>query len=400
MTDNAVMNTYGKLAVSFENGDGSWLFDTDGNKYFDTFTGVAVSGLGHSNPAVAKAIKQQCTRLLHSSNIFHSKLQQQLSQKLCELSGLNKVFLCNSGLEANETAIKIARKHAYDQGNHSPVIITFKNSFHGRSLATISASGNDKIKHGFGPLVDGFIHLKLNDSEALHSAFEQNANIAAVMLEPIQGEGGIHLAETSFLKTARELCSKHSALLICDEIQTANARTGKYFAYQHANIQPDIVTLAKGLGNGFPIGACISSDEAANSLIPGSHGSTFGGNPLACAAAMAVIEEIQSKHLEQRAESLGQHIKSALEDALLGADYVADIRGKGLMIGIEMTDPCFALVPLAKEKGILLNVTSDNVIRLLPTLTLSDEECDFLIDAVIQIVRLYAADDRAQPRAK
>ncbi len=398
MSEPAIMNTYGKLSVSFESGDGCWLFDTDGNKYFDTFSGVAVSGLGHSNPAIAKAIKDQASRLIHCSNVYHSPLQQELAEKLRAHTGMDKVFLCNSGAEANETAIKIARKFGNERQLKTPTIVTMNRAFHGRTMATLSASGNPKVQQGYEPLLEGFVQTEMNDLDALETLISSRSDIVAVMLEPVQGEAGIHQASIEFLTGIRELCDKHDLLMICDEIQSGCGRTGAFLSYQHAEIMPDIVTIAKGLGNGFPVGACLARGAASKVLTPGSHGSTFGGNPLASKAALTVIEEIEKHDLIHRAREMGEHILTELSEALLGADYVADVRGKGLMIGIEMTDPCFALVPIAKEKGILLNVTADKVIRLLPPLTMSNEECEFLIDAVIQIIRLYAADDRAKPR--
>lgn len=393
------MNTYGKLPVAFESGDGCWLYDTDGNKYFDTFMGVAVSGLGYSNVNVNKAIKDQCSRLIHCSNVFHSVPQQKLADKLCTIANMDSAFFCNSGAEANEAAIKIARKYGSDKNIANPCILALEGGFHGRTLATLSASSNPKVRQGFAPLSDAFIHIAANTITATSDALATHPNTVAILIECIQGEGGLTVLEDQYLKDLRALCDEHQILLIVDEIQTGNGRSGKYFAYQHAGIEPDIVTSAKGLGNGFPIGVCLAKGLAASTLTPGSHGSTFGGNPLACATALAVVNEIEEKHLSKRADELGRYILSTLQEALQGAEYIQDIRGKGLMIGIEMTDPCFALVPLAKEKGILLNVTSDKVIRLLPALTISDEEVEFLIDAVIQIIRLYAADDRAKPRA-
>lgn len=398
MTEQAIMNTYGKLSVSFESGDGCWLFDTDGNKYFDTFTGVAVSGLGHSNPAIAKAIKDQASRLIHCSNVFHNPLQQELAEKLCALSGMDKTFLGNSGAEANETAIKIARKYGNDRNIQTPTIITMKKAFHGRTMATLSASGNPKVQKGYEPLLQGFVQVELNNLKELQEVCAARNDIVAIMLEPIQGEAGVYQASKEYLCGVRALCDEHNLLMICDEIQSGCGRSGAFLSYQHADIVPDIVTIAKGLGNGFPVSACLARGAASMVLTPGSHGSTFGGNPLASKAAMTVLDEIHNRDLINRAKVMGDHILSELQDALLGADYVADVRGQGLMIGIEMSDPCFALVPIAKEKGILLNVTADKVIRLLPALTMSNEECEFLIDAIIQIIRLYAADDRAKPR--
>jgi len=398
--DQPLMNTYGRLPVAFESGDGVWLYDTDGNKYFDTFCGIAVCGLGHSHPAITKALKDQAGRLVHCSNLYHTPLQSKLAQKLCSLSDMDNVFFSNSGAEANEAAIKIARKFGHDKGIQTPTIIVMEHSFHGRTMATLTATGNRKVHAGFEPLLNGFARAPFNDLDAIKRISESNPEIVAIMLEPIQGEGGLTIAEEHYLKSLREICDQHGWLLILDEVQTGNGRTGSYFAYQQLGIIPDVVTLAKGLGNGYPIGACLAKGVASNTLTPGSHGSTFGGNPLGCAAALATIEQIQSNNLCERASILGARIVSALKDELLSASYVYDIRGSGLMIGIELKEACTELVPLAKAKGLLLNVTSDNVIRLLPPLNMTDEECDFLIDAVTQIIRLYAADDRGKPRAE
>jgi acetylornithine aminotransferase len=396
--EQPLMNTYGRLPVAFESGDGCWLFDTDGNKYFDTFFGIAVCGLGHTHPAVTKAIKDQAGRLIHCSNLFHNPLQTRLANKLCEVSGMEKVFFSNSGAEANEAAIKLARKFGHEKGIKTPTIIVMEQSFHGRTMATLTATGNRKVQAGFEPLLNGFVRTSFNDINEIEKIARSNTNIVAVLLEPIQGEGGLSIADNSYLEAVRQLCDKHDWLMMLDEVQTGNGRTGHYFAYQDTSILPDVVTTAKGLGNGFPIGACLTRGKANLILTPGSHGSTFGGNPLGCAAALATIDEIVNNNLCERAKTLGDRIVQLLKEELLDANYIADIRGKGLMIGIEMTTPCPELVPLAKAKGLLLNVTSEKVIRLLPSLTMSDEECHFLVDAVVQIIRLYAADDRSKPR--
>jgi len=392
------MNTYGRLPVAFENGAGSWLYDTDGNKYFDTFFGIAVCGLGHTHPAVTKAIKDQAARLVHCSNLYHNPLQTKLAQQLCELSRMDRVFFANSGAEANEAAIKIARKYGHDKGIKSPTIIVMDQSFHGRTMATLTATGNRKAQAGFEPLLGGFVRASFNDFDAIETLAKSNPDIVAIMIEPIQGEGGLSIADESYMTSIRALCDQQDWLMILDEVQTGNGRTGHYFAYDSYNILPDVVTTAKGLGNGFPIGACLARGKASETLTPGTHGSTFGGNPLGCAAALATINEINTNNLCQRANELGDRILNSLKDELLDTNYIKDIRGKGLMIGIEMTEPCPELVPLAKAKGLLLNVTSEKVIRLLPALNMSDEECSFLIDAVVQIIRLYAADDRSSPR--
>jgi len=397
-TEPALMNTYGRLPVAFESGDGVWLYDTDGNKYFDTFCGIAVCGLGHAHPAISKALRDQAGRLVHCSNLYHSPLQIKLAQTLCAISDMDNVFFSNSGAEANEAAIKIARKFGHDKGIKTPTIIVMEQSFHGRTMATLTATGNRKVHAGFEPLLSGFARAPFNDLDAINKIAESNPDIVAIMLEPIQGEGGLSIAEENYLKSIRDICDHQGWLLILDEVQTGNGRTGSYFAYQQLGFIPDVVTTAKGLGNGYPIGACLAKGEASKVLTPGSHGSTFGGNPLGCAAALATIEQIQSNDLCSRASILGDRIVERLKEELLSATYIQDIRGSGLMIGIELKESCSELVPLAKAKGLLLNVTSDKVIRLLPPLNMTDEECDFLIDAVTQIIRLYAADDRGKPR--
>ncbi|WP_231872212.1 MULTISPECIES: aspartate aminotransferase family protein [unclassified Oleiphilus] len=397
--DQPLMSTYGRLPVAFENGDGAWLYDTDGNKYFDTFFGIAVCGLGHSHPAVTKAIKDQAGRLLHCSNLYHTPLQVKLAQTLCQISGMEKVFFSNSGAEANEAAIKLARKYGHDKGIQTPTIIVMDQSFHGRTMATLTATGNRKAQAGFEPLLGGFVRAPFNDVKAVEAIAKSNPNVVAILVEPIQGEGGLSIAEDGYLKSLRQICDENDWLLMLDEVQTGNGRTGNYFAYQGYDVTPDVVTTAKGIANGYPIGACMAKGSAADVLTPGTHGSTFGGNPLGCAAALATINEITSHKLCDRASVLGERILKELENELLAANYVADIRGRGLMIGIELTEPCLELVPLAKAKGLLLNVTSEKVIRLLPALNMSDDECEFLIDAVVQIIRLYSADDRSRPRS-
>ena len=396
--DQPLMNTYGRLPVAFESGDGCWLFDTDGNKYFDTFFGIAVCGLGHTHPSVTKAIKDQAGRLIHCSNLYHNPLQTRLANRLCEVSGMEKVFFSNSGAEANEAAIKLARKYGHEKGIKTPTIIVMEQSFHGRTMATLTATGNRKVQAGFEPLLSGFVRVPFNSIEEIEKVAKSNPNVVAIFLEPIQGEGGLAISDNHYLESVREICDRQDWLMMLDEVQTGNGRTGHYFAYQDTNITPDVVTTAKGLGNGFPIGACLTKGKANLVLTPGSHGSTFGGNPLGCAAALATVEEIINQGLCSRAKILGDRIIQSLKDELLDANYIADIRGKGLMIGIEMRNPCPELVPLAKAKGLLLNVTSEKVIRLLPSLAMTDDECHFLVDAVVQIIRLYAADDRSKPR--
>lgn len=398
MAEHPLMNTYGRLPIAFERGHGCWLYDTNGNKYFDTFTGIAVCGLGHTHPAVTQAIKDQSGRLIHCSNLYHSPIQSALAEELCEISGMDNVFFSNSGAEANEAAIKIARLSGHQKGISTPSIIVMENAFHGRTMATLSASGNRKVQAGFEPLVNGFIRVPFNDIQAVENVAKSNPNVVAVMLEPVQGEGGLSVAEAQYMTSLREICNTRNWLLMLDEVQTGNGRTGSYFAYSGYGILPDVVTTAKGLGNGFPIGACLAKGAAAEVFTPGTHGSTFGGNPLGCAAALAVIKQIKQDNLTQRAVELGNKIITILKDNLGNASYVTSIRGKGLMIGIEMSAPCPELVPLAKAAGLLLNITSEKVIRLLPALTMTDQEAEFLAESVVKIIKLYAADERQAPR--
>jgi acetylornithine aminotransferase len=387
MTSDSVMGTYKRLPVSFISGSGAWLLDDKGNHYLDALAGVAVCGLGHAHPAVTEALVKQAGTLIHTSNLYEVLLQSQLAEKLCSISDLDKVFFCNSGAEANEAAIKICRRYAHSLGNSSPRIVVMKNSFHGRTLATLTATGNEKIKEGFGPLVEGFLHIPYDDISALKKVFEENHDIAAVMLEAIQGEGGIVVPSTGYLHEVADLCNDNNALLVLDEIQTGMCRTGKWFAFQHEKITPDVVTLAKSLGNGVPIGACLASERAANPMTPGSHGSTFGGNPLAASAALAVIDVLKGSQLDLRAHELGNRMLDAFRTKLDGIGGVVDVRGKGLMLGIELDRPCADLVLLALEKKLLINVTAGNVVRLLPPLTISNEECDSIITTVTDLIK-------------
>ncbi|WP_404368779.1 aspartate aminotransferase family protein [Marinobacter sp.] len=399
MADQPLLNTYGRLPIIFDHGKGPWLFDTEGHHYFDTFSGIAVCGLGHAHPAITRAIREQSEKLLHCSNLFHTEVQHQLASQLCDMSGMDGVFLANSGAEANEAAIKLARLYGHNRGIEGPVIAVMERAFHGRTLATLTATGNRKVQAGFEPLVRGFIRVPFNDIAALEAVAASNASVVAVLLEPVQGEGGVRMADGQWLKDVRTVCDQHQWLMMLDEVQTGNGRTGHLFAYQHFGVTPDVVTTAKGLGNGFPIGACLARGEAAQTFHPGHHGSTFGGNALACAVALEVLATLRRDGLMERAEELGARIVGQLENEFSGADYIRDIRGIGLMIGIEMTSDCPELVPLAKTQGLLLNITSERVIRLLPPLTLTDAEADFMVEQVVRIIKLHAGDDRKRPRA-
>ena len=381
-----VMNTYARLPVAFTHGEGSWIFDESGKRYLDALAGIAVNTLGHAHPRLVSAIADQAGKVLHTSNLYRIPLQDQLSDKLSALSGMEEVFFCNSGCEANEAAIKLARFYGHQQGVDSPAIIVMEKAFHGRTLATLSATGNRKAQAGFEPLVSGFVRVPYNDLEAIRAVGNHNTSVVAVMLEMIQGEGGIHVADLEFQKGLRKLCDEKGWLLICDEVQCGVARTGNWFGYQLSGILPDVVSLAKGLGSGVPIGACLTSGKAAGLFKPGNHGSTFGGNPLACRAALTTIEVIEQDGLMARAKVLGETLRADFAAALAGLP-VQSIRGEGLMIGIELDRPCGELVGTALANGLLINVTADKVVRLLPPLTFSDAEAKLLVETLSKLIR-------------
>lgn len=394
MAIQPLMNTYNRLSVAFDYGQGAWIYDTDGHKYLDALSGIAVTGLGHAHPAVTEAICQQASKLIHCSNLYTIPLQQQLAEKLTRISGMDNVFFGNSGAEANEAAIKIARRYGHSRNIDKPAIIVMENSFHGRTLATLSATGNRATQAGFEPLVSGFIRAPFNNLEAVQQILRNNSDVVAILVEPIQGEGGIHVPDNSYLEGLRELCDAHDLLLMLDEVQTGNGRTGRYFAYQHTQIMPDVVTTAKGLGNGFPIGACLARGKAAEIFGPGTHGTTYGGNPLACATALAVVDTIEKDNLCQHAASLGQYILDSFHIQLADKPYIKEIRGKGLMIGIELTDAGTELAVLAKVKGVLLNITGGGrVVRLLPPLIMNQSEADLLVNTVSSLIRVYAGEE-------
>ena len=388
---NALMTTYARLPITFEKGEGCWLWDTDGKKYMDAVSGIAVCNLGHAHPAVTRALCDQAGKLVHTSNLYGIANQQALGEKLSALAGMDSVFFCNSGAEANEAAIKLARLYGHRKGIDNPTVVVMENSFHGRTLATLSATGNRKVQAGFEPLVKGFLRVPYNDLEAIENVAKHHPEVVAVLVEPVQGEGGVNVPQDKYLSAVRVLCDKHNWLMMLDEIQTGMGRTGRPFAYQHEEFRPDVMTLAKGLGNGMPIGACLARDEAAELFQPGNHGSTFGGNPLACAAALAVIETLQEQQLASRAEELGLRMLTALELALGDQEYITDIRGLGLMIGIELDRPCAELVGMAMERGLLINVTNGNTIRLLPPLVLSDDDADHLIQLLTELIVEFVA---------
>ena len=383
---NNLMETYKRLPVAFACGTGTYLQDADGKQYLDALTGIAVCGLGHAHPGVTRAIADQAATLSHTSNLYEIPLQEQLAERLCALSGMEKVFFGNSGAEANEAAIKIARLHGHNQNIDKPAIIVMEGSFHGRTMATLTATGNRKVHAGFEPLLSGFVRAPFGDAAAVAQIGNNNPDVTAVLVEPVLGEGGIIIPADDYLGSLRKICDQHNWLLMLDEVQTGNGRTGTFFAYQQSGILPDVVASAKGLGNGMPIGACLARGQAATILQPGNHGSTFGGNLLACAAAHAVLDALQEEGLFDRAASLGERIVQGLEGALAGNNAVQDIRGKGLMIAVELASPCGELVEAALSAGLLLNVTRDNVVRLLPPLTMSDDEADELVARVARVI--------------
>ena len=384
-----VMNTYARLPVAFSHGEGSWVTDTDGKIYLDGLSGIAVSTLGHNHPDLVVAISAQAGRLLHTSNLYRMPQQEQLADKLATLSGLQEVFFCNSGCEANEAAIKLARFYGHQRGIDNPAIIVMEKAFHGRTLATLSATGNRKTQAGFEPLVSGFVRVPFNDLSAVRAVAEHNPSVVAVMLEVLQGEGGIHMASAEYLQDLRKLCDEQGWLLICDEVQCGMGRIGTWFGYQHSGILPDVVTLAKGLAGGVPVGACLAGGKAAGLFGPGNHGSTFGGNQLAMAAALTTLHVIERDRLIDNAIEIGQLIRDELAVALADAKGVVEIRGRGLMIGIELDRPCSELVTRGLSEGLLINVTAEKVVRLLPPLTFSAEEARELVVRLSSLIRLF-----------
>jgi len=389
MGDEHLMQTYGRLPIAFVRGEGVWLWDTEGRQYLDAISGVAVCNLGHAHPALAQAICDQAKCLLHTSNLYRIPLQEQLGERLCQISGMERAFFCNSGAEANEAAIKLARRHAHQQGIDTPYIMVMDGAFHGRTLATLTATGNRKIQIGFEPLVAGFVRAPYGDAAAARAIADQRPGIIAILVEPIQGEAGVKIPPTGYLQELRALCDEKGWLLMLDEVQTGMGRSGSWMAYQQENILPDVVTLAKALGNGVPIGACLARGAAAQALIPGSHGSTFGGNLLACRAALSVIDTLTKEHLPERAKIAGDLLQIALERELAGLSIVQEIRHRGLLVGIELNQPCPTLAKLALDEGILINITSERVIRLLPPLIISDDQIQTLATGVRRAINRF-----------
>ena len=382
----AVMPTYGRIPVSFVRGEGSYVFDDTGKRYLDGLTGIAVCGLGHAHPKVAAALAEQASTLLHTSNLYRIPGQERLAVRLTEIAGMDNVFFCNSGAEANEAAIKIARLYGHSREVDAPAVVVVDNSFHGRTMATLTATGNRKAQAGFEPLLAGFVRAPYDDIPSLEKIAANNKNVVAVLVEPILGEGGIRIPDAGYLDGLRAVCDANDWLLMLDEVQTGNGRTGRYFAFQHTNIVPDVVATAKGLGNGMPIGACMARGVASEMLVAGTHGSTFGGNFLACAAANVVVDELTEGGVIERAGELGERMQARFRDALRGNNRVKEIRGVGLMLAVELVEPCTQLINEAVERGLLLNVAADTVIRLLPPLTMSDGEADTMVDMVVGLI--------------
>ncbi|MFN2310028.1 MAG: acetylornithine transaminase [Gammaproteobacteria bacterium] len=391
MSSTTLMNTYARLPVRFERGAGAVLWDERGREYLDALCGIAVCGLGHAHPAVTEALCNQAGRLIHTSNIYESPLQEQLSAELTRLAGMDRAFFCNSGAEANEAAIKLARLHGHKRGIKEPAIVVMEGSFHGRTLATLTATGNRKVQAGFEPLLKGFIRVPFNDLDALCTVAENSDDVVAVLVEPVQGEGGIRIPDPDYLSGVRALCDRHGWLLMLDEVQTGIGRSGRWFACQHHDVKPDVLALAKGLGNGMPIGACLARGAAAEVFEPGNHGSTFGGNPLACRAALAVVQTIEQEGLVARAEQLGQRMLDGLRARLTDTAGVVAVRGLGLMLAVELDRPCAALVRQALERGLLINVTAEQVVRLLPPLILSDQQAERIVAEVSELITAFLA---------
>lgn len=387
----ALITSYNPMPITFSHGKGVWLYDEQGNEYLDGLSGIAVCGLGHAHPDVTKTIQQQAAKLLHTSNTFHIKAQELLAEKLTKMSGMEQVFFANSGAEANEAAIKLTRLYGHKKGIETPSIIVMERAFHGRTMATLTASGSRKVQAGFEPLVPGFIRAPFNDLEAIHTIAANREDVVAIMLEPIQGEGGIYPAEEGYLRSIAQLCEQHDWLLILDEIQTGNGRTGKLFSYMHYSIQPDILTTAKGLGNGVPIGACLMSNKAVDLFKPGNHGSTFGGNPLACATALTVLEVMERDNICEQVTKNSSLLINKLINALGEHPHVKGIRGKGFMIGVELDRPATDMRQIGLNNGLLFNITAETVVRLLPPLIITEEEIDQLVERLTKTINEFTS---------
>ena len=387
-----VMNTYGRLPIALSHGHGCRVWDVNGKEYLDALGGIAVNTLGHAHPKLVPALQEQIAKLIHTSNYYYTPNAERLAAMLCERSGLDKVFFCSSGLEANEAALKLARKFGHDKGIETPEIVVYEKAFHGRSIATLSATGNPKVQAGFGPLVEGFIRVPLNDIESIKKATAGNPNVVAVFFEAIQGEGGVNPVDADYMREVRALCDANDWLLMIDEVQCGMGRTGKWFAHQWAGIQPDVMPLAKGLGSGVPIGAVVVGPKAANIFQPGNHGTTFGGNPLAVRAGVETVRIMEEDGLLENAAQVGLHLQTALITQLMGVAGVKEVRGKGLMLGVELDRPCGVLVGRCAEAGLLLSVTADSVIRMVPPLILSTAEADEIVATLVPLIKAFLAE--------
>jgi acetylornithine aminotransferase len=394
-----VMNTYARLPVAFVRGQGVWLYDEAGRRYLDALAGIAVNTLGHAHPRLVAALTEQIGRIIHTSNLYRIPLQEQAADRIAAITGLDEVFFCNSGLEANEAAIKVARKYGHDRGVAEPAIIVMEKAFHGRSLATLSATGSRKVQAGFEPLVQGFVRVPLNDLEAVRQVAARNKNVVAVFVEPIQGEGGINVSRLEYLRGLREICDQNDWLFMSDEVQCGLGRTGKWFVYQHAGIQPDVVPLAKGLASGVPVGACVVGGRARGVFKPGNHGSTFGGNPLAMCGVVTTLDTMRDEGLLENAVRVGDAIRNGLAAALQGIAGVTEVRGMGMMIGVELDRPCGEIARTALERGLVVNVTAENVIRILPPLVMNADEGRQVVERLAPIVREFLGQPEQAPRA-
>jgi acetylornithine aminotransferase len=394
-----LMNTYARQPVAFVKGQGVWLWDEAGKQYLDALAGIAVNTLGHNHPRLTRALTEQVGRIIHSSNLFRIPQQEAAAERVAGITGLDEVFFCNSGLEANEAAIKVARKYGHERGVAEPAIIVMEKAFHGRSLATLSASGSRKVHAGFEPLVQGFVRVPLNDLEAVRQVAAHNKNVVAVFVEPIQGEGGINVSRLEYLRGLKEICDRHEWLFMSDEVQCGLGRTGKWFVYQHAGFLPDVVPLAKGLGSGVPVGACVAGGRAKGVLKPGNHGSTFGGNPLAMTAVATTLDTMKEEGLLENAARVGGAMREGLAAALGGVPGVVEVRGMGLMIGVELDRPCGEIVGMALEAGLVVNVTSETVIRILPALVIGEAEGRDVVERLVPLVRAFLRRDRARQDA-
>ena len=394
-----VMNTYARQPIAFVRGEGVWLWDEAGKKYLDALAGIAVSTLGHAHPKLTRALAEQAARVLHTSNLFRIPQQEAAADRIAEITGLDEVFFCNSGCEANEAAIKIARKYGHDRGVQAPAIVVMENSFHGRTLATLSATGSRKVQAGFEPLVSGFVRVPYGDLDAVSKIAEINRNVVAVLAEPIQGEGGVNVGGIEYLRGLREICDRNEWLLMLDEVQCGLGRSGKWFVYQHAGILPDVVPLAKGLGSGVPVGACVTGGRANGVLKPGNHGSTFGGNPLASTAVVATIDAIREQGLLENAVRVGQSIRDGLAAGLAGLPGVVEIRGMGLMLGVQLDRPCGEIAKSALEAGLIVNVTADSVVRLLPPLVMSEAEGGIAVERLVPLVKSFLSREAPPAQA-